>query len=354
MNSDPTRREETPLLELDGLEVSFPAVDGPRKALQGIDLAVTAGEIVGLVGETGAGKSILARSIIGLLPGGGWISAGDIRYRGKSVVEMPHAERRRFRGGEVGLIGTNPKSLLNPVETIGRQIGRVLRAHSNGRREGDGNKGQDPAGRARHCRSRAHGEVLSPRAVRGNGAARGDRIGDDRRADPAPCGRRDPRSRRDHPAPGARPPGDAVPKTRHGGSAHYPRSRHHCAVLRSCRHHAWRSAPRGERGQPIPGPARPLLQPGTPCGGEGQADPGQAGGPGRARPWQIHQGRPAGQALRQPGRSERGAGRGRRLLSYRSGRDPGPGRRERIGQDHRGPVPPAPPAADQRHHPHRW
>ena len=129
MNSDPTRLEETPLLELDGLEVSFPAVDGPRKALQDIKLAVAAGEIVGLVGETGAGKSILARSVIGLLPGNGWISAGDIRYRGNSVVEMPHSERRRFRGGEVGLIGTNPKSLLNPVETIGRQTGRVLRAH---------------------------------------------------------------------------------------------------------------------------------------------------------------------------------------------------------------------------------
>ena len=129
MSSDPARREEAPLLELDGLEVSFPATDGPRKALQGIDLAVTEGEIVGLVGETGAGKSILARSIIGLLPGNGWISAGDIRYRGNSVVEMPYAERRRFRGGEVGLIGTNPKSLLNPVETVGRQIGRVLRAH---------------------------------------------------------------------------------------------------------------------------------------------------------------------------------------------------------------------------------
>ena len=129
MSSDPTRLEETPLLELDGLEVSFPSADGPRKALQDIDLAVTAGEIVGLVGETGAGKSILARSIIGLLPGDGRVSGGDIRYRGNSVVEMPHAERRRFRGGEVGLIGTNPKSLLNPVETIGRQIGRVLRAH---------------------------------------------------------------------------------------------------------------------------------------------------------------------------------------------------------------------------------
>ena len=129
MSSDPTRPEETPLLELDDLEVSFPSVDGPRKALQDIDLAVTAGEIVGLVGETGAGKSILARSIIGLLPGNGWISAGDIRYRGNSIVEMPYAERRRFRGGEVGLIGTNPKSLLNPVETIGRQLGRVLRAH---------------------------------------------------------------------------------------------------------------------------------------------------------------------------------------------------------------------------------
>ena len=129
MSSDPTRLEETPLLELDGLEVSFPSSDRPRKALQDIDLAVTAGEIVGLVGETGAGKSILARSIIGLLPGDGWVSGGDIRYRGNSVVEMPHAERRRFRGGEVGLIGTNPKSLLNPVETIGRQIGRVLRAH---------------------------------------------------------------------------------------------------------------------------------------------------------------------------------------------------------------------------------
>ena len=129
MSSDPTKPEETPLLALDGLEVSFPAVDGPRKALQDIKLAVAAGEIVGLVGETGAGKSILARSVIGLLPGNGWISAGDIRYRGNSVVEMPHSERRRFRGGEVGLIGTNPKSLLNPVETIGRQTGRVLRAH---------------------------------------------------------------------------------------------------------------------------------------------------------------------------------------------------------------------------------
>ena len=129
MSSDPARLEEAPLLELDGLEVSFPAIDGPRKALQSIDLAVTEGEIVGLVGETGAGKSILARSIIGLLPGNGRISAGDIRYRGNSVVEMPYAERRRFRGGEVGLIGTNPKSLLNPVETIGRQLGRVLRAH---------------------------------------------------------------------------------------------------------------------------------------------------------------------------------------------------------------------------------
>jgi ABC-type glutathione transport system ATPase component len=85
--------------------------------------------VLGIVGETGAGKSVLARSLLNLLPEGGRFVEGDVRLDGASILEMDEAEQRKVRGARIALIGTNAKALLDPVETVGAQIARVLRAH---------------------------------------------------------------------------------------------------------------------------------------------------------------------------------------------------------------------------------
>ncbi|GLS44259.1 ATP-binding cassette domain-containing protein [Methylobacterium brachythecii] len=118
--------ERSPLLEVEDLTIAFG--DG-APVLDGLNFALNRNEIVGLVGETGAGKSILTRAIIDLLPKGGAITAGDIRVEGQSVGKLPEARKRALRGGEVALIGTNAKLLLDPVATVGSQVGRVLKAH---------------------------------------------------------------------------------------------------------------------------------------------------------------------------------------------------------------------------------
>ncbi|MDR5774222.1 MULTISPECIES: ABC transporter ATP-binding protein [unclassified Caballeronia] len=116
------------LLEVERLTVSFGETPA-RRVLDEVSFTLRQGEILGIVGETGAGKSVLARSIIDLLPEGGHIDGGRVMLAGQSVLDMPAREKRRFRGGEVALIGTNAKMLLDPVETVGAQIVRVLRVH---------------------------------------------------------------------------------------------------------------------------------------------------------------------------------------------------------------------------------
>lgn len=118
-----------PVLSVSDLTV----VAGERKAerpiLRGLGFELAANEILGIVGETGAGKSILARALIDLLPDGLRRTGGRVRLRGRDIDTMTPAERRAMRGGDVALIGTNAKALLDPVETVGTQIVRVLRAH---------------------------------------------------------------------------------------------------------------------------------------------------------------------------------------------------------------------------------
>src|SRR5260370_4744234 len=100
-----------------------------RRVLDAVSFSLRKGEILGIVGETGAGKSILARSIIDLLPEGGRIKSGRISLNQQSVFDMPARDKRRYRGGDVALIGTNAKMLLDPVGTVGSQGVRVLRGH---------------------------------------------------------------------------------------------------------------------------------------------------------------------------------------------------------------------------------
>src|ERR1700730_5064276 len=107
-----------------------------RRVLDAVSFSLRKGEILGIVGETGAGKSILARSIIDLLPEGGQIRSGRISLNHQSVFDMSARDKRRYRGGDVALIGTNAKMLLDPVETVGSQLVRVLRVHKRiGRKE---------------------------------------------------------------------------------------------------------------------------------------------------------------------------------------------------------------------------
>jgi len=119
---------DTPLLEVKDLKVAFG--DGPP-ALDGVSFVLRRNEIVGLVGETGAGKSLLARAIIDLLPEQGRITGGEIRIEGQRLRDLSPARKRELRGAEVALIGTNAKLLLDPVATVGAQVMRVLRAHQD-------------------------------------------------------------------------------------------------------------------------------------------------------------------------------------------------------------------------------
>jgi ABC-type glutathione transport system ATPase component len=126
---------DAPLLDVRQLSVGFPHSGGIATALRAISFTLARSEVLGIVGETGAGKSVLARSIIGLLPGGGQITGGDVVFAGRSLLSMPEHHYRQLRGGRISLIGTNAKALLDPVTPIGRQIARVAQAHQGGSRQ---------------------------------------------------------------------------------------------------------------------------------------------------------------------------------------------------------------------------
>ncbi len=113
------------LLNIEKLSVRF----GAREVLRDVSFELRSNEILGIVGETGAGKSVLAQALVGLLPGGGTVSGGAVRFGGRALAEMTERERQQLRGGTISLIGTNAKALLDPVERLDTQIARVLRAH---------------------------------------------------------------------------------------------------------------------------------------------------------------------------------------------------------------------------------
>jgi peptide/nickel transport system ATP-binding protein len=106
---------------------------GPRgraaRVLRGAGLEVQAGEVRGLVGESGAGKSMLGRAVLGLLPANAFIAAGTIRFEGRDLLSMPGAERRGLLGRRIALIPQDPTTSLNPVKRVGAQIATVLRHH---------------------------------------------------------------------------------------------------------------------------------------------------------------------------------------------------------------------------------
>jgi len=118
-----------PLLEIRDFRLSFDGYEGTAQVLNGIDLGIAEGEAVGIVGETGCGKSVLARSILRLNPSPPARFSGSIRFAGREVLTMDAAELHALRGAGIGMVFQDPATYLNPVFTIGSQLADVLRAH---------------------------------------------------------------------------------------------------------------------------------------------------------------------------------------------------------------------------------
>ncbi|MFC7154356.1 ABC transporter ATP-binding protein [Halomarina halobia] len=119
------------LLEIEGLRTQFPTDRGVVHAVDGVDLTVESGEIVGLVGESGSGKSVLAQSVLGIVDAPGQIAGGDVRLDGESLLEKGEAELRELRGGRVSMVFQDPMNSLNPTLTVGEQIAETVRLHQD-------------------------------------------------------------------------------------------------------------------------------------------------------------------------------------------------------------------------------
>ena len=115
------------LLEISGLDVEFPTRHGVVKAARGVSLTVRRGEVLGLVGESGAGKSTIGNAIIDLLEPPGRVAAGEIRFEGESLRGRSEDEMRRIRGDRIGMIFQDPQTSLNPLLTVGEQLVETIR-----------------------------------------------------------------------------------------------------------------------------------------------------------------------------------------------------------------------------------
>ena len=118
------------LLEVDDLKMYFHTQDGVVKAVNGVSYTLDRGETLGVVGESGSGKSVTSLTIMGLIDmPPGRIEGGDVRYRGRSLLEMSEEQMQSVRGNDIAMIFQDPMTSLNPVYTIGRQLGEGLRLH---------------------------------------------------------------------------------------------------------------------------------------------------------------------------------------------------------------------------------
>ncbi len=118
-----------PLLSIEGLQTTFRTQGGEVAAVDGVNLAVLRGRTLGVVGESGCGKSVLSLSIMRLVPAPGRIASGRVLFEGRDLLSLPAAAMRDIRGNRIAMIFQEPMTSLNPVFTIGDQITEAMRAH---------------------------------------------------------------------------------------------------------------------------------------------------------------------------------------------------------------------------------
>ena len=117
------------LLEVCSLRVEFPTRNGTLVALNDISFEIAPGEILGVVGESGAGKSLTGAAIIGLLDPPGRIASGEVRFDGRRIDNLPYDEMRKVRGRQIGAIFQDPLTSLDPLYTIGQQLIETIQTH---------------------------------------------------------------------------------------------------------------------------------------------------------------------------------------------------------------------------------
>ncbi|MBU1359118.1 MAG: ABC transporter ATP-binding protein [Gammaproteobacteria bacterium] len=116
------------LLQVDNLHIQLQTQRGPAEAVRGISFALERGDTLGIVGESGCGKSVTVQALMGLLPANAKLS-GSIRFDGTELIGLPERNYREIRGNRIGMIFQEPMTALNPVHTIARQVGEPLRLH---------------------------------------------------------------------------------------------------------------------------------------------------------------------------------------------------------------------------------
>ncbi|GJD63107.1 ABC transporter ATP-binding protein [Methylobacterium frigidaeris] len=121
--------KESALLSVENLQVHFRTPDGVNRAVDGVSFSIQSGETLAIVGESGCGKSVTSMSILRLLPEPPARLAGAIRFEGRDLLSLPEREMRRIRGNAISVIFQEPMTSLNPVLSVGRQIGETLRLH---------------------------------------------------------------------------------------------------------------------------------------------------------------------------------------------------------------------------------
>ncbi len=119
-----------PLLEVENLRVRFPTPTGPVEVVRGVSFALGR-ERLGIVGESGSGKSLTGRSILRLIRKPGEVSADQLRFDGIDLLSASEAQMRRIRGARISMVMQDPKFSLNPVMTVGEQIGEALAVHEH-------------------------------------------------------------------------------------------------------------------------------------------------------------------------------------------------------------------------------
>ncbi len=128
-----------PLLDIEGLEVTFPARQSTRRAVDGLDLSIDAGEVLGIVGESGCGKSVTALAIMGLVDAPGEVSARRLNFAGQQMAGLSAHARDRLRrsGSAMAMIFQDPLASLDPCYTVGYQVDEVLRVRGNAAERGN-------------------------------------------------------------------------------------------------------------------------------------------------------------------------------------------------------------------------